>query len=104
MVDVDRLNRVPIFSSLTREDLRQLAELCRAVRREDQALVFRQGDAPDAMFWVAEGKIEISVWTEDNEELVLATLGEGEFFGELGLLDGSPRTATAKAIGGVELI
>jgi CRP/FNR family transcriptional regulator, cyclic AMP receptor protein len=104
MVDVDRLNRVPIFSSLARDDLRELAELCRAVHREDQALVFRQGDAPDAMYWVAEGRIVISVWTEDNEELVLATLGEGEFFGELGLLDGAPRTATAKAIGGVDLI
>jgi CRP/FNR family cyclic AMP-dependent transcriptional regulator len=104
MVDVDRLNRVPIFSSLDREDIRELAELCRTVHREDQALVFRQGDTPDAMYWVTEGKIVISVWTEDNEELLLATLEEGEFFGELGLLDGSPRTATAKAIGAVELI
>jgi len=104
MVDVDRLSRVPIFSSLNREDLGDLADLCRTVRREDQALVFRQGDAPDAMYWVAEGRIEISVWTEDNEELVLATLADGEFFGELGLLDGAPRTATAKAIGGVDLI
>ncbi len=66
--------------------------------------MFRHGDTPDAMYLIREGKIEISVWTEDNEELVLATLGDGEFFGELGLLDGRPRTASAKAVGRVELI
>jgi CRP/FNR family transcriptional regulator, cyclic AMP receptor protein len=104
MVDVESLNQVPIFSSLDRDDLRELAELCRAVRREDQQLVFRQGDIPDAMYLVQGGRVAISVWTEDNEELVLATLADGEFFGELGLLDGSPRTATAKALGPVELI
>jgi uncharacterized membrane protein len=104
MVDVDVLHRVPIFSTLEADDLRELAELCRGVSRDDQHLVFRHGDVPDAMYLVCDGKIEISVWTEDNEELVLATLGEGEFFGELGLLDGSPRTATAKAVGRVELV
>jgi uncharacterized membrane protein len=104
MVDVDVLHRVPIFSTLGADDLREVAELCRAVSRDDQHLVFRHGDVPDAMYLVQDGKIEISVWTEDNEELVLATLGEGEFFGELGLLDGSPRTASAKALGRVDLI
>ncbi|MET0154015.1 MAG: DUF1003 domain-containing protein [Candidatus Binatia bacterium] len=104
MVDVDTLNRVPIFSSLDRDDLRELAELCRTVSRDDQHLVFRHGDVPDAMYLIRDGRIEISVWTDDNEELVLATLESGEFFGELGLLDGLPRTASAKAVGHVELI
>ena len=104
MVDVEDLSRVSMFSSLDREDLRELAALCEEVYRDDQHLVFRRGDASDAMYVIRGGTVEISVWTEDNEELVLAALGGGDFFGELALLDGSLRTASAKAIGRVDLI
>jgi uncharacterized membrane protein len=104
MVDVDFLSRVKIFSSLAPDDLAELATLWRPVSREDGQIVFRQGDPPHAMYLVREGKVEISLWTEDNEELVISILGDGDFFGELALLDGSPRTATAKAVGHAELL
>ena len=104
MTDVEFLGGVSMFSSLAADDVRELASLCRQVSREDQHLVFRRGDPPDAMYLIREGKVEISVWTEDNEELVLAVLGDADFFGELALFDGSPRTATAKAVGHVDLI
>lgn len=104
MVDVEFLTRVAIFSSLAPDDLRELAALWRAASRQDGQMVFRRGDPPDAMYLVRGGKVEISVWTEDNEELVLGVLGEGDFFGELALLDGSPRTATAKVVGPAELL
>jgi uncharacterized membrane protein len=104
MTDAEFLSGVSMFSSLAADDVRELASLCRQVAREDQHLVFRQGDPPVAMYLVREGKVEISVWTEDNEELVLAVLGDRDFFGELALFDGSPRTATAKAVGHVVLI
>jgi CRP/FNR family cyclic AMP-dependent transcriptional regulator len=104
MTDVEFLGGASMFSSLAGDDVRELASLCREVSREDQSLVFRRGDPPDAMYLIREGKVEISTWTEDNEELVLAVLGDGDFFGELALFDGAPRTATAKAIGSVDLI
>ena len=104
MVDVEFLNRVRIFSSLTRDDLSELATLWKPVSREDRQVVFRQGDPPQAMYLVREGKVEISVWTEDNEELVLAVLGDADFFGELALLDDSHRTATVKAVGHTDLL
>lgn len=104
MVDVDFLSRVKIFSSLAPDDLAELAALWRPFSREDGQIVFRQGDPPHAMYLVRDGKVEISLWTEDNEELVLSLLGDGDFFGELALLDGSPRTATAKAVGHAELL
>ena len=104
MMDAEFLSGISMFSSLAADDVRELASLCRQVSREDQHLVFRQGDPPDAMYLIREGKVEISVWTEDNEELVLAVLGDAAFFGELALFDGSPRTATAKAAGHVDLI
>jgi len=104
MMDAEFLSGISMFSSLAADDVRELASLCRQVSREDQHLVFRQGDPPDAMYLIREGKVEISVWTEDNEELVLAVLGDADFFGELALFDGSFRTATAKAAGHVDLI
>jgi CRP/FNR family cyclic AMP-dependent transcriptional regulator len=104
MTDEEFLVGVSMFSSLDDEDARELAGLCGHVSREDQSLVFRRGDPPDAMYLIREGKVEISTWTEDNEELVLAQLGDRDFFGEVALFDGSPRTATAKALGHVDLI
>lgn len=104
MVDVEFLSKVKTFSSLAPDDLGELAALWRPVAREDGQIVFRQGDPPHAMYLVREGRVEISLWTEDNEELVLSILGDGDFFGELALLDGSPRTATAKAVGHAELL
>lgn len=104
MMDAEFLSGISMFSSLAADDVRELASLCRQVSREDQHLVFRQGDPPDAMYLIREGKVGISVWTEDNEELVLAVLGDADFFGELALFDGSFRTATAKAVGHVDLI
>jgi uncharacterized membrane protein len=95
---------VPIFSALTTDDFAGLAVLTNQVTRNDGQVIFRQGDAPLAMYVIRSGKIAISVWTEENEEVVLSVLHEGDFFGELSLLDGSRRTATAKAVGQVELI
>lgn len=74
------------------------------VTRNDGQVIFRQGDSPLAMYVIRSGKIAISVWTEGNEEVILSMLHEGDFFGELSLLDGSRRTATAKAVGQVELL
>ena len=104
MMDAGFLRRVSIFSSFPEEDVQELAGLAKPASREDQHLIFHEGDSADAMYVIRKGRVEISVWTEDNEELVLAMLGDTDFFGELALLDGAPRTASAKAIGPVSLI
>ncbi len=98
------LSEVPIFSALRAEDLAGLPVATNLVARNDGQIIFREGDAPLAMYVVRSGKVTISVWTEENDEVVLSVLHEGDFFGELSLLDGSLRTATAKAVGAVELI
>jgi uncharacterized membrane protein len=106
--DADRvaefLAEVPIFSALTTADFASVALLTNQVVRSDGQIIFRQGDAPLAMYVIRSGKVAISVWTGENEEVILSVLHEGDFFGEISLLDGSRRTATAKAIGQVELI
>ncbi len=103
-VDVDFLSRVPIFSSVNREDLTKLAGLWKPTVRPKGQAIFQQGDPPRAMYVIREGKVAISVWTEENLELVLSMLGKGDFFGELALLDGSLRTATAKVVEQADLL
>jgi CRP-like cAMP-binding protein len=60
------------------------------------AVIFRQGDPGNEMFVIASGRIRLTIGTEGHEKEV-ALLGPGEFFGELSLLEGAPRSATAQA-------
>lgn len=59
--------------------------------------IFREGDPEDTMYFIKEGKVEISKKMGDAEQ-VLAFLGSNDFFGEMALFSKSPRTASAKAV------
>jgi len=98
------LSEIDIFSSLTLEDLAGLPVLTKVIAREAGQIIFREGDSPLAMYIVRSGRVAISVWSVENEEVVFSVLGKGNCFGETSLLDGSARTATAKALERVELI
>ena len=64
--------------------------------------VFHAGDPGDALFIVAEGQVKITLPADDGSEpAILTTIGPGGFFGELALLDGAPRSATAVALDAV---
>lgn len=66
-------------------------------------ILFRDGDPPDYVYLIKEGEIEISKG-EGTKKKVLAVLKEGDFLGEMGVIDGSPRSATAAAITEASLI
>jgi len=61
------------------------------------AVIFRQGDPGNEMFVISKGRIRLTIGTAGHEKEV-AILGKGEFFGELSLLEGAPRSATAQAV------
>jgi uncharacterized membrane protein len=65
---------------------------------EPHQTLFLAGDAGDAMYLIERGKVRISVKARDGHELTLAELGRGEFFGEMALLDGQPRSANATTL------
>jgi CRP-like cAMP-binding protein len=60
-------------------------------------LIFREGDESSEAYWILTGKVEISIETPQGRS-VLTTLEEGEIFGEMGMIDDLPRTATARAV------
>ncbi len=98
------LSAVPVFGPLEADELAELAH--EAVAREygrGERLV-NQGDAGDAMFVIGSGHAEVLVTNESGREQVVARLGPGEFFGEMALLTGEPRSATVEASDDMQVV
>jgi CRP-like cAMP-binding protein len=70
---------------------------------EDGEIIIRQGEAGDSMYVVLNGMVEVVV-AQDQEIVRLAVLGEGEFFGEMGLFEHRPRSATVRAVGQAHIL
>src|ERR1700733_10096524 len=97
------LSKSPWFSSLTSEELDQLSSLASWLRLAPEAVVFREGDPGDALFVIVTGLVRIHVATTSGE-ILLNTLGPGDIFGEIAVLDGRGRTATVTASKSTELV
>jgi len=97
MTPQELLANVPLFESLTDDDVDALASRLDTVEFSEGETVFHQGDEGCALFIVDDGAVEIS-YGEGKTKFVLATLFPGQYFGELSLFDGAPRSATATAI------
>ncbi len=97
MDTADLLSQIPIFASLGNEDRASLAE--RIVRQSfpKGSTLFRRGEPGNALYIIIRGQIRIFASTRQGNEITLALLGPGEFFGEMALLDGEPRSANAEA-------
>jgi CRP/FNR family transcriptional regulator, cyclic AMP receptor protein len=95
---VELLGRVPVFSTLERGDLEQIAQL--AVPRSFAVgeVVFREGDASDTCYIVREGRARAVRTYRDGRTITLARFGPGDIFGELALFEDERRSATVEAI------
>jgi uncharacterized membrane protein len=91
------IGHLPLFESLAPDEVNALAGRLDERRVDAGAVVFRAGDPGDTLFVVHDGAIEISTG-EGKQKTILASLYPGQFFGELSLFDGSPRSATAIAL------
>lgn len=93
--DLFRLH--PFLGALTESESREL--LAHALRRRVPAghVVFRKDDPGDGLYGVLAGRVVVTVESAAGKELILNMFGPGEFFGEIALLDGKGRTATAIA-------
>lgn len=94
----DLLKQVPFFAKLNQGEASSLADRLVPRRFGPDQIIFHLGDPGGLLYIITSGKVKISHSTPDGQEAVLAILGTGDFFGELALLDDSPRSATAEAI------
>ncbi|HJT80142.1 MAG TPA: DUF1003 domain-containing protein [Chthoniobacterales bacterium] len=94
----ESLRAVPLFESLDDDAADTLCSLLTMEDYEGGSILFRAGDAGDSMYLIEDGKVQISMRSADGEELILAVLGPGDFFGEMALIDGKPRSANASVV------
>ena len=98
------LAAIPFFGGLEPVALERLAGSMRSRRFRRGEVIFHIGDPGDALFVILTGEVKISLPSETGDEAILATLRAGDVFGELALLDGAPRSASATAISPTETV
>jgi CRP/FNR family cyclic AMP-dependent transcriptional regulator len=95
---LEALRSVPLFASLDDDAARDLRSLLSEKAVSENTRLFRQGDDGDAMFLIESGRVRISIRDDDKQEVTLAELAQGDFFGEMSIIDGRQRSADAKVI------
>jgi CRP-like cAMP-binding protein len=99
------LRRCRLFAGADDDVLRAVAATLRVRRFRRGETIFHQGDPGDAMFIVQAGSVRIVLPAPDGSgDAILATMGPGAYFGELVLLDGAPRSASAVAVDATETL
>src|SRR5260221_3128231 len=90
------LASIPLFESLTEDDLASLSKRLEEIEYNEGDVIFAQGDEGSSLFIIDDGGVEIS-YGDGVAKVRLAALFTGQYFGELSLFDGAPRSATAVA-------
>lgn len=98
------LQNVYLFKGLNADEMGALEKVAKTQSFNTGDTVFIKGEASTAMYLIKHGSVNISQTTQSGENLVVATLGTGSHFGEMGFVDGENRSATASAAEMTELI
>jgi uncharacterized membrane protein len=95
---LDAIRSVPLFASLNDDAAHELHTLLQIRYVTSGTSLFRAGDKGDAMYLIQSGRVRIAVTDEDRKEIVLAELAQGDFFGEMAIIDGKQRSADATVL------
>jgi len=101
---IEMLREARMFSLLDDEELNTLSALLESRRFSKGETIFHRGDVGDCLYIIRQGVVEVFVETTEGEKIVFAENTAGDVFGEISLLDGGPRTATAVAIEDTEAL
>ena len=94
----ETLREIPLFATLSPQELGELLAQLEKVSYPPNTVIFWMDEPGDNLYVIEKGQVRISYTNKEGKEIVLSTLGENAFFGELSLLDGGPHTATARTI------
>jgi CRP/FNR family cyclic AMP-dependent transcriptional regulator len=98
------LRTVPLFASFPDDQLRMLATLVTRRSASRGSIIIAAGDPTDALYIILSGRFKVMMSDAEGKEVILAILSGGEFFGEMGLIDDAPRSASVVAIEPCELL
>ncbi len=96
MTDVYFLLEYPIYREFEPEDIDILSQICEELKFKKDEVIFKEGTPGDALFIIKNGVVKVYKETKTRKKLI-TILSAGEFFGEMALIDGSPRSATVVA-------
>jgi CRP/FNR family cyclic AMP-dependent transcriptional regulator len=100
----DDLRRVPLFGDLTDAEVARFAEVTREREYPKNSVILFEDDPGDALYVVSSGQVKVVLIGEDGREVILSVLGEGDFFGEMSLIDDEPRSAHVIAMRDARLL
>ena len=100
---LEAIRSVPLFSSLSDDAAHELLTLLKSRSVSAGTSLFRAGELGDAMYLIQSGRVRIAVHDADGREIVLAELAQGDFFGEMAIIDGKQRSADAAVIEDAQL-
>ena len=101
---INFLKLIPLFSSLNDEELEAILRLSFTVKYPKKKIVFFENEEGDKLYIILKGSVKVTKIFESGEEIILAILHKGDFFGDMSLLDGKPRSATVISIEDSELM
>jgi len=96
--------RSPLFQGIEPDELTRIAETMGRRRYRRLEVIFHEGDPGDSLHIIVAGRVKITRQSLEGDEAIIATLGTGESFGEVVLLDGAARSATATAMEPTETV
>jgi CRP/FNR family transcriptional regulator, cyclic AMP receptor protein len=97
-MNIDILRNVPLFASLSERELTRIAGKLVQHRYTKDSPILMESDPGNSLFILVKGRVKITRTSDAGGEVILAILKDGDFFGEISLLDGKPRTANVIAM------
>lgn len=98
------LKEIELFSELTDQELKDVAALAQVKHLPTDTAIFHEGDTSDAIYITVNGRVKIVTTSSDGKEFILTVLGAGQVFGEMGLLETAPRSASVISITEIEML
>jgi CRP/FNR family cyclic AMP-dependent transcriptional regulator len=87
------LKEIPLFKGLDDDVLEAMERVCTIKTFPKNTILFSEGDKSDSFYIIRSGKVNVGINDEEGREVILSILGPGEYFGEIALMDGEPRSA-----------
>ncbi len=94
---INLLKRITLFENFTDRDLEKIRKICKGESFRSGEVIFKEGDAGTKFYMILKGEVRISKFIKNLGEEALTILKEGEYFGEMALIDNYPRSAHAIA-------